>query len=96
MSPRLRRGLIHPSVCEAGCPWAYHRPTSDYFRTPHPGGSCLPDLGARGQVLLAFDAAFVALLSLLQAIRYRMGRSSVGSGMASSPGRPTPTVLRPP
>jgi len=53
-------------------------------------------IGVRGQVLLAFDAAFVALLSLLQAIRYRMGRSSVGSGMASSPGRPTPTVLRPP
>src|SRR5439155_5781782 len=48
-------------------PWAYHRPTSDYFRTPHPGVSCLPDFGVRGQVLLAFDAAFVALLSLLKA-----------------------------
>jgi hypothetical protein len=77
-------------------PWMYHRPTSDYFRTPHPGGACVPDFGVRGQVLLAFDAAFVASLSLLQALLSRTGRSSVGSGMASSPGRPTPTGLRPP
>src|SRR5437764_11939379 len=96
MSPRLRRGLIHPPACERRLPVGV--PPLDQRLLPHPasGGSCLPDLGARGQVLLAFDAAFVALLSLLQAIRYRMGRSSVGSGMASSPGRPTPTVLRPP
>lgn len=77
-------------------PWVYHRPNSHYFRTPHPGGSCLPDFGVRGQVLLAFDAAFVALLSLLQALLSRTGRSSVGSGMTSSPGRPTPTARRPP
>jgi hypothetical protein len=77
-------------------PWVYHRPNSHYFRTPHPGGSCLPDFGVRGQVLLAFDAAFVALLSFLQALLSGTGRSSVGSGIASSPGRPTPTDLRPP
>jgi hypothetical protein len=77
-------------------PWAYHRPTSDYYRTPHPGASCLQDFGLWAQALLAFDVAFLALLSLVQAPRSRMGRSSVGSGMASSPGRPTPTDLRPP
>ena len=77
-------------------PWVYHRPTSDYFRTPHPGGSCLPDFGVWGQALLAFDVGFVALLSMLQLLLSRSGRSSVGSGMASSPGRPTPTDLRPP
>ena len=77
-------------------PWAYHRPTSDYFRTPHPGASCLPKFGLWAQALLAFDVAFLALLSLVQAPRSRMGRSSVGSGMASSPGRPTPTAEGPP
>jgi len=77
-------------------PWAYHRPTSGYFRTPHPGASCLQDFGLWAQALLAFDVAFLALLSFLQALRSRTGRSSVGSGMASSPGRPTPMALRPP
>jgi hypothetical protein len=77
-------------------PYRYHQPTSDYFRTPHPGGSCLPKFGLWAQALLAFDVAFLALLSFVQALRLRTGRSSVGSGMASSPGRPTPTDLRPP
>ena len=50
-------------------PWAYHRPTSDYYRTPHPGASCLPKFGLWAQALLAFDVAFLALLSLLQAVQ---------------------------
>lgn len=77
-------------------PWRYHQPTSDYFRTPHPGGSCLPKFGLWAQALLAFDVAFLASLSFVQALLSRTGRSSVGSGIASSPGRPTPTGLRPP
>jgi hypothetical protein len=77
-------------------PWRYHQPTSDYYRTPHPGASCLPKFGLWAQALLAFDIAFLASLSLLQALLSATGRSSVGSGMASSPGRPTPTALGPP
>ena len=77
-------------------PWVYHRPNSHYFRTPRPGGSCLPEFGLGAQTLLAFDAAFIAFLFLAQALPSRVGRSSVGSGMTSSPGRPTPTARRPP
>jgi hypothetical protein len=47
-------------------PWAYHRPTSDYWRTPHPGASCLQDFGLWAQALLAFDVAFLVLLSWVQ------------------------------
>jgi hypothetical protein len=50
-------------------PFGHHSPTSHYFRTPHPGASCLPKFGLWAQALLAFDVAFLALLSLLQAVK---------------------------
>src|SRR5439155_25800752 len=50
-------------------PFGHHSPTSRYYLTPHPGGSCLPKFGMWAQALLAFDVAFLALLSLLQAVR---------------------------
>jgi len=50
-------------------PFGNHNPTSHYFLAPHPGASCLPKFGLWAQALLAFDVAFLALLSLLQAVQ---------------------------